>query len=127
MEPIVSDVEAECNVKFRTINVSRKPDVFRLMLESCPGGEKCNMYPFYYNRKTGKAVCGPTYYDNLKALVLGEESTEKTRRIKPSADAAERQREYEKAQVRQPGMWDYLKEKLSQTPEEFEKLEGKDV
>ena len=36
------------------------------------GHDECGQLPFYYNRRTGQAVCGATSYMNLKRWAIGD-------------------------------------------------------
>lgn len=69
MTPIVHKIQKELKVKVRTINISKNPSF--LQLYECVGGNECGNLPFYYNRRTGQAVCGKTDYKNLLTLFVG--------------------------------------------------------
>ncbi len=104
MEPIVQGVEEELNVKFRKINISKKPQAYGEMYD-CVGGNECGNVPFFYNRKTGQAICGATPYNNLKKLVLGEF----TSFILPL------EKEVMSKAVRQRDTFDFLKERIKRS------------
>ncbi len=55
--------------KIRRINIFSRKDTFSL-LESI-GYDECGTLPFYYNRRTGQAICGATSYLNLKRWGTG--------------------------------------------------------
>jgi hypothetical protein len=69
MEPIVNRLEDELETKVRKINIQRRPD-FLLLFEAL-GGNEGGQFPFFYNRRTRKAICGTTYYQNLLSLACG--------------------------------------------------------
>ena len=64
MEPVLKRLEDDLDTKVRRINVSRIKEFFQL-LNAC-GHDECGQFPFYYNRRTGQAVCGATSYKNLR-------------------------------------------------------------
>lgn len=64
MEPVLKRLEEDLDTKVRRINVSRRKEFFQL-LNAC-GHDECGQFPFYYNRRTGQAVCGATSYKNLR-------------------------------------------------------------
>ena len=64
MEPVVRRLEEDLSTKVRRINIFARKE-FVTLLESV-GHDECGQVPFYYNRRTGQAVCGATSYLNLK-------------------------------------------------------------
>lgn len=70
MGPVVQRLEKDFNILVRRVNISRRPE-FAALYEAC-GGNEGNNLPFYYNRRTGQAVAGPTPYWNLKLLASGD-------------------------------------------------------
>ena len=68
-EPVLKRLEEDLDTKIRRINVSRRQDLPALL--EVMGHDECGNFPFYYNRRTGQAVCGPTTYKNLKAWGTG--------------------------------------------------------
>lgn len=104
MESIVRDVEKDLNIKVRRIDVSKKPSFFQMY--ECAGGNECGILPFYYNRRTAQAICGPTYYDNLMLLAMGELPVFR-------ADPAQITQNIinKRGKVREMGFFDYVKEK----------------
>ena len=66
MEPVLKRLENDLKTKIRRINIFRRRE-FMSLLESI-GHDECGSLPFYYNRRTGQAVCGATSYMNLKRL-----------------------------------------------------------
>jgi len=69
MEPVVKRLEDDVDTKVRKINISRRKDLYSI-LESV-GHDECGTLPFYFNRRTGQAICGATTYSNLKKLATG--------------------------------------------------------
>ena len=70
MEPVLRRIENECNTKIRRINIFRRRE-FMGILEKI-GHDECGGLPFYWNRRTGQAVCGATSYSNLKRWAVGD-------------------------------------------------------
>lgn len=69
MEPVIERLEEDLGTTVRRINVSRRRE-FMAALEVM-GHDECGRFPFYYNRRTGQAICGATTYLNLKKLGTG--------------------------------------------------------
>ena len=67
MEPVLQRLEEDLDTKIRRINVSRRKEFFQLL--HAVGHDECGSFPFYYNRRTGQAVCGATSYMNLRRSV----------------------------------------------------------
>ena len=72
MAPVVQRLEQDYDIKVRRVNINRRSE-FAALYEAC-GGNEGNNLPFYYNRRTGQAVAGPTPYWNLKLLASGDVS-----------------------------------------------------
>jgi hypothetical protein len=70
MEPVIERLEADLGTKVRRINIFRRRE-FMGLLEAI-GFDECGSIPFYYNRRTGQAVCGATSYLNLKRWGTGD-------------------------------------------------------
>eukprot|EP01041_Mallomonas_annulata_P004899 gene4899-9766_t len=70
MEPVLQRLEEDLDTKVRRISLSRRRE-FLTALEIM-GHDECGGLPFYYNRRTGQAVCGATTYVNLKKLGTGD-------------------------------------------------------
>lgn len=70
MKPVLQRLEEDLDTTVRRINVFRRRE-FMTLLESI-GFNECGNLPFYYNRRTGQAVCGPTSYVNLKRWGTGD-------------------------------------------------------
>jgi hypothetical protein len=64
MEPVLKRLEDDLDTKIRRINISRRKEFFQLL--HAVGHDECGSFPFYYNRRTGQAVCGATSYMNLR-------------------------------------------------------------
>jgi hypothetical protein len=73
MEPVLKRLENDIGTKIRRINIFRRNE-FMTLLESI-GHDECGGLPFYYNRRTGQAICGATSYLNLKRLATGDVKT----------------------------------------------------
>lgn len=69
MEPVLQRLEDDLSTKVRRINVGLRRD-FVSLLENI-GFEEYGNFPFYFNRRTGQAIGGPTSYLNLKHLGVG--------------------------------------------------------
>ncbi len=74
MQPIVDRLEKDIETKVRTINIQQRPDF--LTLFEAVGGYEAGQFPFFYNRRTRKAISGLTYYQNLLNLATGAPSVE---------------------------------------------------
>lgn len=70
MEPVVQRLERDLRTKVRKIHINRKQEFLKLY--DCVGGNECGTVPFFYNRRTGQAICGATPYQNLKNLAMGK-------------------------------------------------------
>jgi hypothetical protein len=70
MEPVVERLEEDLDTTVRRINIYRRRE-FMTLLDSI-GFNEGGQLPFYYNRRTGQAVCGPTSYLNLKRWGTGD-------------------------------------------------------
>lgn len=66
MEPLVKQLEQELGTKVRRVNIGRRQD-FAALFDLVGGNEGGNL-PFFYNRRTAQAICGPTTYSNLLKL-----------------------------------------------------------
>jgi thiol-disulfide isomerase/thioredoxin len=70
MEPLLERLEEELGVTIKRVEVWHN-DANRRLMEKYDQG-RCGGTPFYYNKKTGKWICGATSYENLKKWALGE-------------------------------------------------------
>lgn len=66
MEPLVKQLEQELGTKVRRVNIGKRQD-FAALFDLVGGNEGGNL-PFFYNRRTAQAICGPTTYSNLLRL-----------------------------------------------------------
>lgn len=73
MEPVVRRLEDDLHTKVRRLNIQAKPEYMQLY-EYLNGPEGGNL-PFFYNRRSAYAVCGPTTYKNLMRWALGDTRT----------------------------------------------------
>jgi len=73
MEPVLQRLEDDLGTKIRRVNIFRRREFYGLM-ESM-GHNECGGLPFYYNRRTGQAICGATSYKNLKRWGTGDLKT----------------------------------------------------
>ena len=74
MKPAMSAVEKELGTRILKWDVWSDPAAYKLMqfLDKGPDGRsKCGGLPFFYNRKTGKIVCGATTEKNLMNWAQG--------------------------------------------------------
>jgi len=70
MEPVLKRLEDDLDTKVRRININTRKEFFSLL--STVGHDECGSFPFYYNRRTGQAICGATSYSNLRSWGTGE-------------------------------------------------------
>lgn len=68
MDPLIKKLEQEEGVKIEKLEVWHNSDNLNLMREVDKGF--CGGVPFFYNRKTGKWICGSTSYEELKEWAL---------------------------------------------------------
>ncbi len=64
MEPLVQRLEEEEKVKVAKMEVWHNDANAKLMRELDKG--YCGGVPFFFNKKTGKWICGSTDYERLK-------------------------------------------------------------
>ena len=70
MEPLIERLENETGVKITRIEVWHNESNAKL-LQSIDKGF-CGGVPFFFNKKTGKWICGATSYENLKMWATGK-------------------------------------------------------
>ena len=70
MEPLVKRLESETGLGVERIEVWHNEKNAELMQKLDSG--KCGGVPFFFNRKTGKWICGSTSYEKLKTWALGK-------------------------------------------------------
>lgn len=69
MRPVVERLEDDLGTKVRRINIQRRNE-FIALLETI-GFDEGGNFPFYYNRRSGQAICGATTYMNLRRWGTG--------------------------------------------------------
>lgn len=70
MHPVLERLERDLGTVVRRVNVARRRE-FMAVLEAM-GHNDCGTLPFYFNRRTGQAICGATTYSNLKRWGVGD-------------------------------------------------------
>ena len=70
MEPLIERLEREEGIKIEKLEVWHNSDNLRIMREFDKG--YCGGVPFFYNKKTGKWICGSTSYEKLKEWAVGK-------------------------------------------------------
>lgn len=70
MQPVLRRLEEDLGTLIRRINIARRKE-FLGVLEAM-GHNDCGTLPFYYNRRTGQAICGATSYMNLRRWGTGD-------------------------------------------------------
>jgi len=68
MEPLVERLETEEGVSIGKLEVWHHEANARIMREYDKG--YCGGVPFFFNKKTGKWICGETDYERLKQWAL---------------------------------------------------------
>ncbi|MBI2576292.1 hypothetical protein HYV84_03690 [Candidatus Woesearchaeota archaeon] len=69
MEPVITQVENDLKISFDRKEVwhnMANQDEFRKLAVG-----KCEGIPFFYNKKTGKSICGRASFEGLKAWAVG--------------------------------------------------------
>ncbi len=69
MRPLVEQLEKEHGLKVKRIEVWHNEENARFLEQIDQG--RCGGVPFFFNRKTGKWICGSTSYEKLKEWALG--------------------------------------------------------
>ena len=64
MDPLVERLEKELKVKFKRLEVWHNSANAQLMEQYDRG--YCGGVPFFFNKRTGKWICGEVPYDQLK-------------------------------------------------------------
>jgi thiol-disulfide isomerase/thioredoxin len=70
MDPLVERLEQELKVKVEHIEVWHNAKNAELLQKLDKGF--CGGVPFFFNRKTGKWICGSTNYEKFKAWATGK-------------------------------------------------------
>ena len=68
MVPLVERLEREEGVNIAKLEVWHHETNAKIMREYDQG--KCGGVPFFFNKKTGKWICGETDYERLKTWAL---------------------------------------------------------
>jgi thiol-disulfide isomerase/thioredoxin len=69
MDPLVARLEDEEGVSVHKLEVWHNEENARLLREYDKG--YCGGVPFFYNKRTGKWICGSATYEKLKDWALG--------------------------------------------------------
>lgn len=70
MEPLVKKLEKEESVKLKKLEVWHNVENAKILEQLDKG--YCGGVPFFYNKKTGKWICGAVPYEKLKTWALGK-------------------------------------------------------
>ena len=70
MAPLIERLEKEEGVKLEKFEVWHNAKNAEMMQKYDKG--LCGGVPFFFNKKTGKWVCGATSYENFKKWALGK-------------------------------------------------------
>ena len=70
MEPLIERLKQEEKIELTRLEVWHNMKNAELLQRLDNG--KCGGVPFFYNKKTGKWICGSTSYENLKAWAKGK-------------------------------------------------------
>lgn len=70
MEPLIQRLEDETGLKIKRFEVWHNEANAKLMEQFDKGF--CGGVPFFFNKKTGKWICGSTSYENFKAWAMGK-------------------------------------------------------
>lgn len=70
MEPLIERLEKEEKVKVKRLEVWHNAANAKILQQLDKG--YCGGIPFFYNKKTGKWVCGAVPYERLRSWALGK-------------------------------------------------------
>jgi len=70
MDPLVEKLEKELKIKVEKLEVWHNAKNAQLMQQYDKG--QCGGVPFFFNKKTGKSICGSVPYEKLKAWAQGK-------------------------------------------------------
>lgn len=70
MEPLVERLQEETGKSVQKLEVWHDEKNAKFMMQ-CDKGY-CGGVPFFFNKKTGKWICGETSYENLKKWAMGK-------------------------------------------------------
>jgi len=68
MEPLVARLEQELRIKIESLEVWHHEDNAKLLRQLAAG--KCGGIPFFFNKSSGKWICGSASYEKLKEWAL---------------------------------------------------------
>lgn len=69
MEPLVKRLERDIGVRVKRLDVTKNIDYYHVLEHI--GHIECGMFPFYYNRRTSRAICGGSEYVNFREWATG--------------------------------------------------------
>lgn len=107
MKPIVKRLENDLQVKVRRLNINKNPAYMKLF--EIVGGHEGGNVPFFYNRRTARAICGTTNYRNLKMWGMGDYRSDF---LDPLETLSERSFRNQLVEERATGNVDYLIQRL---------------
>ena len=70
MQPLIERLEEETGLKIKRIEVWHNETNAKLMEQFDKGF--CSGVPFFFNKKTGKWICGSASYENLKRWAMSK-------------------------------------------------------
>lgn len=70
MKPLVAKLEKELKVKVDKLEVWHNAKNAQMMQQYDKG--RCGGVPFFFNKKTGKFICGSVPYEKLKSWARGK-------------------------------------------------------
>jgi thiol-disulfide isomerase/thioredoxin len=70
MDPLIQRLEEETRLKIKRLEVWHNEANAKLLEQFDKGF--CGGVPFFFNKKTGKWICGSTSYENLKKWATSE-------------------------------------------------------
>lgn len=70
MDPLVEQLEKETGVKVKKVEVWHNDANMELLRQY--DKDYCGGVPFFYNKRTGKWICGEATYEKLKEWALGK-------------------------------------------------------
>mgnify|MGYP001610200038 FL=1 len=70
MKPMIMQLERDIGKEFTKLEVWHNQANLRILQDLDKG--RCGGVPFFFNKKTGKFICGSATYDELKKWALGK-------------------------------------------------------
>ncbi len=70
MKPLIERLEKEFSIKIESFEVWHNSKNAQMMQQFDKGF--CGGVPFFFNKKTGKWICGSTSYENFKKWAMGK-------------------------------------------------------